>query len=439
MNNARKNIKTWKNKKGNLCFCYDTPQPMEKPLRIIVVSLCFGCVVLVEYLCFTTIYSLLPLAFLLYFAYWIVYPCKNNEGIERRMMNKNVDLRLHNELKKFDKDIHEVKRKFYQVSKGTYGIVTGTYTLVLLSNNEVLEYELKYHKPTETKRAFYEFVKKPIKCINPEHRKVVEIKSLAKWWIKIKIPEKVMLSSIIFVIVGVGIVFTSFYLWLMSKFEWKAVVYLIGYLVVFMCLQWLTDKIRNKMLIIFNFIFSLPMLIIKIWSKLMLPTMTILMSYIFLGLYAFGLPMLIIKGLDFLLDLNISEATIFFIAFAIGSIISVHGSRFISWMIKEYSPLKNWENHKYEAVMTELALYVINKNNVNFLIYLTYFLYLSISGFMQIQYNESLITTNIDGAILKAFLVFIAFSKMVSKSKNIEIKAKPLLNKMIRLITVDDE
>ena len=58
---------------------------------------------------------------------------------------------------------------------------------------------------------------------------------------------------------------------------------------------------------------------------------------------------------------------------------------------------------------------------------------------MQIQYNEPLITTNIDSAILKAFLVFIAFSNMVNKSKDVKIKTKPLLDKMIRLITTHDE
>ena len=157
------------------------------------------------------------------------------------------------------------------------------------------------------------------------------------------------------------------------------------------------------------------------------------------GAYAFGVPIVIVIVLNFLLGLNISWETMFFITLAVGSIISVHGAKFIHWMIKEHSPLKNWENHKYEAVQTELALYVINKNNVNFLIYLAYFLFLSISGLMQIQYNEPLITTNIDSTILKAFLVFIAFSNMVNKSKDVEIKTKPLLDKMIRLITTYDE
>ncbi|HBN04862.1 MAG TPA: hypothetical protein DD434_03605, partial [Bacteroidales bacterium] len=173
--------------------------------------------------------------------------------------------------------------------------------------------------------------------------------------------------------------------------------------------------------------------------KLMFPSITILTSYICLGVYAFGIPMLGVKSLDYLFKLNISWETLLFIALAVGSIVSVYGTRLIHWVIKEHSPLKNWENHKYEAVKTELALYVISKNNINFFIYLAYFTYLSISGLMQIQYNEPLITINVDGAILKAFLVFIAFSNMVSKSKDVEIKAKPLLSKIIRLMTTHDK
>ena len=171
----------------------------------------------------------------------------------------------------------------------------------------------------------------------------------------------------------------------------------------------------------------------------MFPTMIVLMSYMCLVAYAFGIPTILVIAIDCLFGLNFSWETKFFITLAVCSIISVHASKFIHWVIQEHSPLKNWENHKYEAVKTELALYVINKNNVNFLIYLAYFLFLSISGFMQIQYNEPLITTSIDSAILKAFLVFIAFSNMVSKSKETEIEVKPLLDKMIRLITTHDE
>lgn len=441
MNTTTKSIRTWKNKEGNLCFSYNMKQPMEKPLIIIIIGACIGTVILAEYLCFNTTYSLFPLLFLFMFTfmYWCVYPCKDNEVVEEMMMNKNVNLRLHNELKRYDKNVYEVKRKFHQDTKGTYGIITGTYMLVLLSNGEILEYELKYHKPTKTEHAYHEFIKRPIQCINPEHKKVIEIRSLIKWWTQITIPEKVKLSLIILAFVSIGIVLTSLYSWIIIKLEWKAIVFFIGYIVIFMLLQSLISKSKNRIVKTINFAISLPIVITKILFNLMHPTIIVLMSYMCLGAYAFGVPIVIVIVLNFLLGLNISWETMFFITLAVGSIISVHGAKFIHWMIKEHSPLKNWENHKYEAVQTELALYVINKNNVNFLIYLAYFLFLSVSGLMQIQYNEPLITTNIDSAILKAFLVFIAFSNMVNKSKDVEIKTKPLLDKMIRLITAHDE
>lgn len=441
MDKTTKNIKTWKNEEGNLCFSYDMRQPMEKPWIIVVVGVCLGCVEVIEYLCFRTTYGCIPLLFLFMFIflYWTFYPCKDNEVIEEMMMNDNIDLYLQNDLREFDKNVHEVRRKFHRDTKGTYGIVTGTYMLVLLSNNEVLEYELKYHKPTEIECAYHELLKKAEKCTNPEHLKIVESRSFAKWWKKIQISENKKLSLIIVLIVAVGVILASLYYWLMMRFEWKSVVYFIGYIVVFMVVDEQIGKSRNKVLKTINEIISLPLAITMLWFKLMHPTMIILMSYLFLGMYAFAIPMLAIKGFIFLFDLNISQTTVFFITLAIGSIASVHGSKLIHWIIKEYTPLKNWENHEYEAVQTELALYVINKNNVNFIIYLVYFIFLTMSGFMQIQYNEPLITIDIDSAILKAFLVFIAFSNMVNKSKDVEIKTKPLLSKMIRLITTFDK
>lgn len=440
MDKTTKNIKTWKNKEGNLCFSYDMRQPMEKPWIIVVVGVCLGCIELIEYLCFETTYACIPLlfSFIFIFVYWAFYPCKDNEIIEEMVMNDNVDLYLQNDLGDFEQNVHEIKRKFHKDTKGTYGIVTGTYMVVLLSNDEVLEYELKYHKPTKTEGAYHELLKRPKKCTNPEHRKVVEPKKFAKWWGKVQISENKKLSLIIILIVSTGVVLASLYFWLIMRFEWKSVAFFIGYVIVFMGMYTLIGKSQNKVLKMLNTIISLPLVITMLWFYLMLPTMTILMSYIFLGVYAFGIPMLAIKSLCFLLNLNISQPSIFFITLALGSITCVHASKFIHWIIKEYTSLKNWGNHKYEAVMTELALYVINKNNVNFLIYLAYFIFLTISGFMQIQYNEPLITVNIDAAILKAFLVFIAYSNMISKSKDVEIKAKPLLDKIIKLITTHD-
>ena len=115
---------------------------MEKPYIIIIVLLAFIGIILFEYLYFNSYHSLIILSFSFLFIliYWSFYPLKYNEKVEEYMMNKNVNLRLHNDIKKLGEDIYEKKRKFYMETKGTYGVVTGTYMLVLLSNNDILEY-----------------------------------------------------------------------------------------------------------------------------------------------------------------------------------------------------------------------------------------------------------------------------------------------------------
>ena len=154
------------------------------------------------------------------------------------------------------------------------------------------------------------------------------------------------------------------------------------------------------------------------------PAITIFTSYIFLIVYSFFPPRMLVFLLKFLFSMNLSiESTIF-----------TYGEKYIQWIIKRFSPLKNWGNHRYEELQEELALYVIRKNNIIFLIYFIYLLYLIISNFVQIQYNTPLISIAIDNAVLKSFLVFIAFSNMINKSGEVDIESKFLLNKILKLI-----
>jgi len=131
---------------------------------------------------------------------------KDNEKVIEYMMDKNVSLRLHNEIKKLGENIYEKKRKFYRETKGTYGIVIGTYMLILLSNNDILEYELKYHSFKDNQKGgFYEFIKVPRKCSDPKHRKLIEVISFTKKLSAIKLNEGVKLSMIILGILFLGI------------------------------------------------------------------------------------------------------------------------------------------------------------------------------------------------------------------------------------------
>ena len=62
---------------------------------------------------------------------------------------------------------------------------------------------------------------------------------------------------------------------------------------------------------------------------------------------------------------------------------------------------------------------------------------LGVPGYRLIQYDGYLLSESIDAAIIKAFLVFIAYTNMRVKGKDTEIEAKELLQRICGLSVHD--
>ena len=107
------------------------------------------------------------------------------------------------------------------------------------------------------------------------------------------------------------------------------------------------------------------------------------------------------------------------------------------WIIR-HSPFQDWGNHRYESYRQELAYYLIHPSNIVYALYFVYFVFLAISGFVQIQHGKFLISEAGDAAVINAFLVFIAFTNMRSKQKDAQMDVKVLLQKTL-LLFVDDK
>ena len=102
-----------------------------------------------------------------------------------------------------------------------------------------------------------------------------------------------------------------------------------------------------------------------------------------------------------------------------------------------YSPLRDWGNHEYESYKERLAIYLIHPSNVIFILYFVYLVYLAVSGYLQIEKGVYLVSEGLDSAILKAFLVFIAFTNMKVKAKVAEVEAKEVFRKTMGLFVHD--
>lgn len=106
------------------------------------------------------------------------------------------------------------------------------------------------------------------------------------------------------------------------------------------------------------------------------PGFIVLTSFIFVFLFALSISTVPIFLLRILNVINISNSSIIFISFALGSILCVYCPKLFYWMLKKYSPLKDWGEHEYQKFQIDLAIYVVNGKNINLLVNLAYFGYL---------------------------------------------------------------
>lgn len=236
----------------------------------------------------------------------------------------------------------------------------------------------------------------------------------------------------------VSIALTVLGFWLWTIFETKLVYAFIGYIVLFMLIQHWIGYSKNKVLKVVNFVISFPVGVLYLWLNLIEPIMTVIGTMLFTVGFVLGIPALVLMMSRQLLGLEVTTSTIVFLSLSIGTIICVFFSKLLKWLIKTKSPLRNWGNYKYEAVREELALYIIEPTNINFLIYLAYFVFLAISGFMHFQYNATLVNKDIDDAVLKAFLVFIAYSNVVKNHGIMDFKLNTFVGKVFKLVFTHD-
>jgi hypothetical protein len=65
--------------------------------------------------------------------------------------------------------------------------------------------------------------------------------------------------------------------------------------------------------------------------------------------------------------------------------------------------------------------------------------FLSVTGYLQIQSGGYLVSQGFDAAVLKAFIVFIAFTNMRTKAKDAELDSKELLKQTLGLFVHDEK
>lgn len=429
-------MEKWINYHGNVCFRF----PMQRePGKIwIIISIGILCVFIfcLEKWILGTELSLIPLSFLFFgaFLWWIDLPARHNDPIINKTIHEIMDPIVFEDAKTAGVVVE--KSIVYHDQKGTYGFVEASNLLVLLSNKSVWEYPIIYHGPINNEDAYFECEKKYSISKNQTHIKKINPNRWRRFLGLLKLSEKNFMGLLLVIILVVGGFSFAGFAWLLENSGWWLLGVILGYICVYSITEWAYSKLPCSLFNVIRYVVSFPLVITYLLCELGIPFVTIVGTYFFVVLFAFGFPALILIGLGKMGIFVLQPETVVFIVLSIGSILCSNYHHMNKWIIR-HSPLRDWGNHLYESYRQELSDYLIHPSNIVYALYLVYFLFLAISGFIQIQDGGYLISESVDAAVIKAFLVYIAFTNMRSKQKDAQLDVKELLQKTLLLFEQD--
>ena len=169
--------------------------------------------------------------------------------------------------------------------------------------------------------------------------------------------------------------------------------------------------------------------------QLVFPSLLLLVGFMFIILLPFALINLALKALSTVVAINLQ--TILFISLSVGAIISAYYSK---PLFGRLSRVLTANGHRYEKYFQEMVEYVYQPSNIQFVIYLLYFIYLIVSTVHQLQTEGvPLFGNGWDLAVLESFLVFIAFSNMKKRRVGASFSFSELFRMMWGMWTTHDD
>lgn len=247
--------------------------------------------------------------------------------------------------------------------------------------------------------------------------------------------EKTRMGLLLCIRLVVGmLVFSVFCCFLNDYIErlWLSIVMLLGYAVAYILVGLWCRKRTSRILKLMKTVISIPWRAFCLLFYALMPFIVVMGTCLFLAVFTFGLPALLLEEVSRSGWVTFQRGTIVFVVFTIGSIVCSCFYGLTKWIIR-CTPLRDFGNHASEAYRVQLAISLIHPSNVMFLLYLLYVVLLGISGYLQFEKGGYLMSPEMDAAILKAFVVFIAFTNMRVKAKAVKLDVKKLYRQTLKL------
>jgi hypothetical protein len=339
-----------------------------------------------------------------------------------------------------EKRKHKVlKVKFCSDSLDSYGTIDEEYVLVLLKDKTILKYPIRQLKRKDEKYNHKLIVCKGEVCENDEQKKHILRKSLISKVVSSPFFISLMTWVVIALILGFGVGA----MYLIVKFVHSAEDFTLLFviflsLLAFVPLYGLADKRlpHNRFCDGIRYVLRVPLGILGL-TKVVMPSLTIMVTIGLMFAYSF-LPVYGVVKLIELAGYSITIEGKLFILLTIPLIIATHCSDYIRGIILRKSPFSE-NDHHYHLFERELVRFVYTKENLNFIVYASYFLFLFVSTFKNVQSGDALLNEEIDMVVAKSFLVFIACTNMLDRKKSSNLTGGELLALFVKMMIARDD
>lgn len=183
-------------------------------------------------------------------------------------------------------------------------------------------------------------------------------------------------------------------------------------------------------------VFAAPMLVPYYMMQTFKPTAGIISAYLF-GWIMSAIPALCIYIIWCCVSCSIKEEWFIFLLLSTTTILMSSHTELVKKCLLKIGVWKIWNKNDAQRPFVEIGKYMLQPENVHFVCSLLYVLFLVCLSVKSVLGLGDLFSQGIDNAILKAFLVYVAYTTMMMRYKKTEVTVDGTLQEILKMYKLD--
>lgn len=354
-----------------------------------------------------------------------------NIRLEKRIVYPIVDRLLANSINVSSRKYRVKRRKLVRIDNGDISKGEPYESIVVfLSDGSICEYPFPYVTSERKDGVIVRSLSLTHYVCNNE-RLIAKTKS---WLPEMSLNTWLKIISFLILVLG-GIVFSVFSVLSHEAFAFVfiGVLAIVAIYVEIYAKREPHEVEGNRCRKIFN-VMAFPITLLRLLLTLAMPFISVAIVA-FVSVFSAVIPSIIIVYIANMINgVTFNEITEFFIVLVLSSFIIVYCPSYIRSTIYRMPFVVYTEGKKFKKRMADLIIYVYDAGVVEFLLNVTYVIFVGIICIKKYQNSGFLFSKEIDDVILNAFVVFLSFEGIRSSYKRIRLSAKSFFLKILMIL-----